>query len=62
MGFIRNLIVLGLGLLAFKAIKRAMADLEAAQERARVKAKAPDDQAMKTLRLDPVTGVYTPEA
>ena len=62
MGFIRNLIVLGLGLLAFKAIKRAMADLEAAQEKARVKAQAPEDRAMKTLKLDPVTGVYTPEA
>jgi hypothetical protein len=63
MGFIRNLVVLALGVLAFKMIKRAMADLEAAQERAKVKAKAPGaDQAMKKLKLDPLTGVYTPEA
>jgi hypothetical protein len=63
MGFIRNMVVLALGVLAFKMVKRAMTDLEAAQEKARVKAKAPNsDAAMKTLKLDPITGVYTPEA
>jgi hypothetical protein len=63
MGFIRNMVVLALGVLAFKMIKRAMADLEAAQEKAKVKAKAPEaDVGMKKLKLDPVTGVYTPEA
>lgn len=63
MGFIRNMVVLALGVLAFKMIKRVMVDLEQAQEKARVKAKAPAaDAAMKKLRLDPLTGVYTPEA
>lgn len=63
MGFIRNMVVLALGVLAFKMIKRAMSDLEAAQEKARVKAKAPADEAgMKKLKLDPITGIYTPEA
>ncbi len=63
MGFIRNMVVLALGVMAFRMIKRAVVDLEQAQEKARVKAKAPAaDPAMKTLKLDPVTGVYTPEA
>ena len=63
MGFIRNMVVLALGVLAFKMIKRAMTDLEAAQEKARVKATPPAaDERMKTLKPDPITGVYTPEA
>ncbi len=63
MGFIRNLVVLAMGVLAFKMVKRAMIDLEAAQEKARVKAKTPAaDQSMKTLKPDPITGIYTPEA
>lgn len=63
MGFIRNLVVLAMGVLAFKMVKRAMIDLEAAQEKARVKAKTPTaDQSMKTLKPDPITGIYTPEA
>jgi hypothetical protein len=63
MGFIRNMVVLALGVMAFKMIKRAMADLEAAQEKSRVKAKAPGTEpGMKKLKLDPITGVYTPEA
>ena len=63
MGFIRNIVVMALGVLAFKMIKRAMVDLEQAQEKSRVKAKAPEaDLSMKKLKLDPVTGIYTPEA
>ncbi len=63
MGLIRNMVILALGVMAFKVIRRAMADLEAAQERAKVKAKAPTTEpGVKKLKLDPITGVYTPEA
>lgn len=63
MGLIRNMVILALGVMAFRVIKRAMAELEAAQQQAKVKAKAPTQEpGMTKLKLDPITGVYTPEA
>lgn len=61
MGFIRTVILMGLGYLAMKTMKRAIQNLEAQK----VKVNAKSDQAqvqMPKLKLDPVTGVYRPEA
>ena len=61
MGFIRTVILMGLGYLVMKTMKRAIDSLEAQK----VKVKATADQAqtrMPKLKLDPVTGVYRPEA
>jgi hypothetical protein len=60
MGFIRNVLMLGIGYLAVKTLKRAIENTEA--QRVKVKAKAEDVAAkMPRLKLDPITGVYTPE-
>ena len=61
MGFIRTVILMGLGYLAMKTMKRAIQNLEA--QKVKVKATAEQAQArMPKLKLDPVTGVYRPEA
>ena len=61
MGFIRTFILMGLGYLAMKTMKRAIENLEA--QKAKVKAKSDQAQVqMPKLKLDPVTGVYRPEA
>ena len=53
--------MLGIGYLAIKTLKRAIENTEA--QRVKVKAKAEDVAAkMPRLKLDPITGVYTPEA
>lgn len=57
---LRSLMMLVLGLLVAHMAKRFLQNIEA--QKARVKAKA--DEALKgtRLKLDPVTGVYRPEA
>ena len=62
MGFFRNVIALGLGFLVVKTAQRMLANAQAQQEK--VKAKSNDQMArnMPKLKLDPVTGVYRPEA
>ena len=61
MGFIRTVILMGLGYLVMKTMKRAIDSLEA--QKVKVKATADQAQArMPKLKLDPVTGVYRPEA
>ncbi|MDE2384523.1 MAG: hypothetical protein KGO53_07885 [Alphaproteobacteria bacterium] len=61
MSFLRNVVMLGLGLLVVKTVQRAIENAEA--QRVKVKAKADDVAAkMPKLKLDPVTGVYRPEA
>jgi len=61
MGFIRTVILMGLGYLVMKTMKRAIESLEA--QKVKVKATAEQAQArMPKLKLDPVTGVYRPEA
>ena len=61
MGFIRTVILMGLGYLAMKTMKRAIQNLEA--QKVKVNAKSDQTQVqMPKLKLDPVTGVYRPEA
>ncbi len=61
MGFIRNILMLSIGYLAIKTLKRAIENAEA--QRVKVKAKAEEAVAkMPRLKLDPITGVYKPEA
>ena len=61
MGLLRNLLVLAVGYLAVKTLKRAIENVEA--QKVKVKAKADNFAAqMPKLKLDPITGVYTPEA
>ncbi len=61
MGFIRNALLMALGYLAVKTLKRAMENIEA--QKVKIKAKAGEAQkSMPNLKFDPVTGVYRPEA
>ena len=60
MGLLRNLLVLAVGYLAVKTLKRAIENMEA--QKVKVKAKADNfAQQMPKLKLDPITGVYKPE-
>ena len=60
MGLLRNVLMLAVGYLAVKTLKRAMENVEA--QKVKVKAKADDFAAqMPKLKLDPITGVYKPE-
>ncbi len=60
MGFLRNMLMLVIGYLAIRTLKRAIENVEA--QKVKVKAKAGHFAAkMPTLKLDPVTGVYKPE-
>ncbi len=61
MGFIRTTALMVMGYFAMKAIKRVASNMEAQLQKAQ--ANEPQQNAqMKRLRLDPVTGVYVPEA
>ena len=61
MGFVRNMMLLAVGYLAVKTLKRAIENVEA--QRVKVKAKTDEFSAkVPSLKLDPVTGVYRPEA
>jgi len=61
MGFIRNLVAIGLGYVAIRTVQKVLAKAQAEQEK--VKAKAPNTAGrIPTLKMDPATGVYRPEA
>lgn len=61
MGFFRTAALMIVGWIAIKTMKRAIENLEAQQVKAKVK---PEKQVkdMPRLKLDPITGVYVPEA
>lgn len=61
MGFFRTVALMIIGWIAIKAMKRAIENLEAQQVKAKV---SPEKQVkdMPRLKLDPITGVYVPEA
>ena len=61
MGFFRTAALMVVGWIAIKTMKRAIENLEAQQVKAKVK---PEKQVkdMPRLKLDPITGVYVPEA
>ena len=60
MGFFRTAALMVVGFIAVKSMKRAIASLEAQQVKARVR-EPQNGEAMKRLKLDPITGVYVPE-
>ncbi len=61
MGLLRNMMMLAVGYLAVKMLKRAIENVEA--QKIKVKAKADHFATqMPKLKLDPITGVYKPEA
>ena len=61
MGFFRTAALMIVGWIAIKTMKRAIENLEAQQVKAKVK---PEKQVkdLPRLKLDPITGVYVPEA
>jgi hypothetical protein len=61
MGFLRTAALMIVGWVAIKTMKRAIENLEAQQVKAKVN---PEKQVkdMPRLKLDPITGVYVPEA
>ena len=60
MGLLRNMLLMAVGYLALKTLKRAIENVEA--QKIKVKAKADNFAAqMPKLKLDPITGVYKPE-
>jgi hypothetical protein len=62
MGLIRNVVIIGLGFLVVKMAQRMLANAQAQQEK--VKARVNDSvlRNIPKLKLDPITGVYRPEA
>ena len=60
MGFFRTAALMIVGWIAIKTMKRALENLEAQQ--VKVKVKEPSIKDMPSLKLDPITGVYVPEA
>ena len=61
MGFFRTTALMIVGYIAMRTVKRMVANLEAQQVKARVR-EPQKGTAMKSLKLDPITGVYVPEA
>ncbi len=62
MGFLRTVALMILGWIALKTMKRALENFEAQKVKAKVRQPQPQSKDMPRLRLDPVTGVYVPEA
>ncbi len=62
MGILRTAALMILGWIALKTMKRALENLEAQRVKAKVRQPQPQAKDMPRLRLDPVTGVYVPEA
>jgi hypothetical protein len=60
MGFVRTAALMLIGWIVLKTMKRALENLEAQQVKAKVK--EPKAKDMPRLKLDPITGVYVPEA
>lgn len=61
MGFFRTVVFMVIGYIAMKTLKRALKNFEAEQVKAKVNEQRPQER-MQSLRLDPVTGAYIPEA
>lgn len=61
MSFFRTIALMVVGYVALKSLKRVAANLEAQQVKAKVKQPQQSDN-MPRLKLDPITGVYVPEA
>ena len=61
MGFIRNITMMIVGYIAFRSIQRVARNLEANLQKAKAPA-PPVNPAVTKLKLDPITGVYKPEA
>ena len=61
MGLLRTAALIVMGFIVVKSMKRIIASLEAQQVKARVR-EPQKGTAMKSLKLDPITGVYVPEA
>jgi hypothetical protein len=62
MGFFRTIALMVVGLIAVKTLKRAMQNVEAQQAKAKMREPQQPQAEMKRLRLDPITGVYVPDA
>jgi hypothetical protein len=62
MGFFRTVAMMIVGVIAIKTLKRAMKNMEAQQVKAKVNEQQKPQGEMKRLRLDPITGVYVPDA
>jgi hypothetical protein len=62
MGFFRTVAMMIVGVIAIKTLKRAMKNIEAQQVKAKVNEQQKPQGEMKRLRLDPITGVYVPDA
>jgi hypothetical protein len=60
MSFLRTMALMVTGYVLMKTAKRMMKNIEASQ--VKVKAKEPNVKDMPRLKLDPITGVYVPEA
>ncbi|MDE2445533.1 MAG: hypothetical protein KGO94_05085 [Alphaproteobacteria bacterium] len=60
MSFLRTVALMVTGYVLMKTAKRMMQNIEAQQ--VKVKAKEPSMKDMPRLKLDPITGVYVPEA
>ena len=61
MGLIRNIVILGFGFLVVKMAQRMLANVHAQQEKVKAKVNETAGRIPK-LKLDPVTGIYRPEA
>jgi hypothetical protein len=61
MGLLRTAALMIVGWIAIKMMKRAIENLEAQQVKAKVKPER-EVKDMPRLKLDPITGVYVPEA
>jgi hypothetical protein len=61
MAFFRNVALMVMGVIAIKAMKRAMKNIEAQQVKAKVNEQKQAQGEMKRLKLDPITGAYVPE-
>ncbi len=62
MGFLRTAALMILGWIALKTMMRALQNLEAQKVKAKVRDPQQHAKDMPRLRLDPITGVYVPEA
>ena len=62
MGFFKTAALMIVGYIAMKTIKRAMRNIEAQLVKAKVNEQKPTEAEIKSLKLDPVTGTYRPEA
>ncbi len=62
MGFFRTAALMIVGYIAMKTIKRAMQNMEAQLVKAKVNEQKAAPGEIKSLKLDPITGAYVPEA